>query len=586
TQYYGTKTITVVGVNSGRYDDDICKVVARLYQVLPIVGTVGSTVTICGDGYSNYEILHVKFGKYNVDSLSGGSDWTSASPAGTFSVYFVVSTQSAGTTTITVTGDINRSNQEVKNIFYINGKILSVLPSIGTIGSRVTVTGNGFISSDSVKVDFGSSQSITMANTSVDGTFSAGFTVDVKPLGTVTITAKDRLTEDTNTFIIKSALTKVSPTSGTVGTIVSVSGNGFKSNEAVKIDFGSTMSIAASTIDVSGSLSSTFTIDEQKKGITWITATGIESGATGTIDFSITHNLVYITPTAGTVGSQITAYGNGYVPGTITIDFGNVVKHIEGNINQKGTFTIGFMVNTQPYGSTVVKARDGGYNEDFETYIIKSHIIQVSPMSGTVGSVVSVSGNGYSIAEQIRIGFGMNNTITIIIAGNSGAFSDTFTVDVQPSGTVTVTAAGLADQVNHVDTNSYRIKGNIVEVMPLSGTIGSSVTVTGNGFGASEGVQIGFGNMSSIATAQAAGVGTFSVAFTVNTQVYGTKTVKATGLTTSDMSDRYFVLTPDIYLVTPINGIIGTPITITGNGYESYGSIIVDFGTEMAVSSC
>ncbi|MBI4778692.1 hypothetical protein HY792_07235, partial [Candidatus Desantisbacteria bacterium] len=591
TQYYGTKTITVSGINSGRSDEGIAKVVARIYQVSPLAGTVGSTVTIWGDGYSQNETLRFKLGINDLTNLNGipGSNWIRSSiDAGTFSVFFVVTTQSAGTTTITATGDAAKSGQVVNNRYYINGKILDVLPSIGTVGSWVTVTGNGFIFSDSVRIDFGQSMSITIASTSVNGTFSVGFTVDIKPMGTVTIIATDRLTTDSNSFRVKSALTNVTPTIGTVGTLVSVSGNGFYASEQIRIDFGSTITMTAVTADVDGIIGITFTIDEQQNGSTQINAIGVTTGATGTIGFSISHNLVSITPISGTVGSRITVYGNGYVPGTITIKFGDNPWITDSAINQNGSFTVGFTVDTQVYGSTTVTAQGTGGKIDTETYIILSHITQVSPLSGTVGTLVSVSGDGYGNDEQVRIGFGTNNTITIKVAGSIGSFvGATFTVDIQPSGTVTVTAAGLLDQVKHVDTDEYRIKGNITYVSPSNGTIGLTVTVTGNGFGANEGVQIRFGNNASIATAQAADVGTFSHLFTVDTQVYGTKTVKATGLTTNDISNSQFVLTPAIYLVTPINGTVGgTLITIAGNGYEAGAIIAVDFGTIQNVSGC
>ncbi|PIP39772.1 hypothetical protein COX18_08985, partial [Candidatus Desantisbacteria bacterium CG23_combo_of_CG06-09_8_20_14_all_40_23] len=462
TQGYGTKTITAVGVDSGRSDQGIVKVVARIYQVLPVSGTVGSMVTIYGDGYLQ-ESLTFKFGKYNVTSVNGGAGFCYASPVGSFSAFFVVSTQSAGTTTITATGDPAKSDQIVENTYYINGKILGVVPSSGTVGSRVTVSGNGFISSDSVRIDFGQSQSIAVANTSVDGTFSVGFTVDIKPMGTGTVLAVDKLTTDSKIFMVKSALTAVSPTTGTVGTIVSVSGNGFQSGEQIWIDFGSKITMTTTTATVNGTIGITWTVDEQQNGNAQINATGITTGATGTIGFNITHNLVNITPISGTVGSRVTVYGNGYVPGTITIGFGNKPGFVNSAINSNGSFTVGFTVDTQGYGSTTTTAQDTQLNKDTEVYLILSHITQVSPLSGTVGSLVTVSGDGYGTVEQIRLGFGTNNSITTVITGNGGSFANAvFTVDIQPSGTVTVTAAGVLDQVKHVDTDEYRIKGNIV----------------------------------------------------------------------------------------------------------------------------
>jgi len=73
--------------------------------------------------------------------------------------------------------------------------------------------------------------------------------------------------------------------------------------------------------------------------------------------------------------------------------------------------------------------------------------ILVSPISGTVGSFVTISGKGFFATEGIIIDFGTTSTIATTTTDGSGSFSTTFTATFQPDfGTVTVSAKGLNSQ--------------------------------------------------------------------------------------------------------------------------------------------
>ncbi|MEW6608713.1 MAG: lamin tail domain-containing protein [bacterium] len=70
--------------------------------------------------------------------------------------------------------------------------------------------------------------------------------------------------------------------------------------------------------------------------------------------------------------------------------------------------------------------------------------IIISPTAGTVGSLVTVSGQGFFATEEIIIDFGTTSTITTTTTNADGSFSVTFTVTLQTGcGSVTVNAKGL-----------------------------------------------------------------------------------------------------------------------------------------------
>ncbi|MBU0579474.1 right-handed parallel beta-helix repeat-containing protein, partial [Patescibacteria group bacterium] len=68
---------------------------------------------------------------------------------------------------------------------------ISITPKSGPVGTVVTVQGSGFGDQGSVRIDFGTHQTITTAETAETGTFSATFIVDTQPSGTKVITAID-----------------------------------------------------------------------------------------------------------------------------------------------------------------------------------------------------------------------------------------------------------------------------------------------------------------------------------------------------------------------------------------------------------
>lgn len=79
----------------------------------------------------------------------------------------------------------------------------------------------------------------------------------------------------------------------------------------------------------------------------------------------------------------------------------------------------------------------------FATFTITANITLLTPVSGTIGTTITISGNGYDSSELIKIDFGKTSTITTVTADLDGVFSSIFEADSQSSGTVTITAIGL-----------------------------------------------------------------------------------------------------------------------------------------------
>ncbi|MEW6096907.1 MAG: NosD domain-containing protein [bacterium] len=354
------------------------------------------------------------------------------------------------------------------------------------------------------------------------------------------------------------------PSSGTVGTFVTVSGEDFGSTEIIQIDFGTTQTITTVTTNASGTFTTVFTIDTQPYGTTSIIATGLNSGKTASNFFCTLPKILFVAPTKGTVGTMVTIRGNGFgAYESIHIDFGKTQTISFTSTYAEGSFTTTFTIDTQSYGTTTIKVI--GVNTQAEVtdyFFILPTIVLVTPYIGTVGSFVTIAGNGFGKLEAIQVDFGATLNICIVSSNPYGTFSAVFTVNTQPCGTTSIVASGVASGTK-VFWYGFKIVPKIT-VLPTSGQVGSFVTVTGNGFGSSELIIIEFGTTHTITTVSTYAAGEFQTIFTVNSQPIGTTTIIALGMATQCEAMVRFVILPLTTLkITPATQNIAVNSTFT-----------------------
>ncbi|MEW6608609.1 MAG: right-handed parallel beta-helix repeat-containing protein, partial [bacterium] len=316
---------------------------------------------------------------------------------------------------------------------------LIINPILGTIGTIVTVSDGGFGASELIKIDFGTTLTITMVTSLTSGSFSATFTVDTQPYGFTSLRATGLSSSKTAeaAFCILPALVQVTPAIGTVGTVVMVRGNGFGARELVAIRFGTTPTIQTASTYAEGSFITTFSVNTQPYGTITISASGVASGVAAYNTFFIQPNIIRLTPAYGTVGSFVTISGNGFgaIEG-IQIDFGTTLHITQISSTSYGSFATTFTIDTQFAGAKTISAMGMRSGERaFATYTILSNIIFITPSRGTVGTPVRIVGNGYGASEVIAISFGTTRTISLAVDDYAGKFDTTFTINTQPYGT-------------------------------------------------------------------------------------------------------------------------------------------------------
>jgi hypothetical protein len=188
-------------------------------------------------------------------------------------------------------------------------------------------------------------------------------------------------------------------------------------------------------------------------------------------------NIATVTPTSGTIGTPVTITGSGFgdARGSGIVWLGSIY----GNVS---TWSNTQIVATVAAGSTsgMVQVKQGGSWSNAIPFNVDAPIIlSVSPTSGLPGTTVTITGSGFgSVSGSVWLG-----TANGVVLGWDDAH---VVAQVAPDST-----SGVAQILrNGVLSNAVGFAVNlphISNVTPTAGSQGAVVTITGTGFGATQG---------------------------------------------------------------------------------------------------
>jgi uncharacterized repeat protein (TIGR03803 family) len=189
---------------------------------------VGKTVEILGQGFTG--TTAVSFNGVNA-------------PFQNVSDTYMTATVPAGATTGAVTVTTFTSTMKSNRAFLVTPQIKSFSPTSGIVGTAVTI--NGVSLTQATKVTIGGKPASFTVNsdTKVTATVPAGAKTGVK----ITITTPGGVANSPLAFAVVPSITSFSPTSGPVGTSVTITGNSF--TKATSVTFGG---VAATSFQVIG----------------------------------------------------------------------------------------------------------------------------------------------------------------------------------------------------------------------------------------------------------------------------------------------------------------------------------------------
>ena len=223
-------------------------------------GPVGTEVEITGTGFTEDEDITIEYDNEDVDIESGDTETDSD---GEFASTILIPESEVGDHTITVSDE---SGSEAEAVFTVECKI-TISPTSGPPDTLVTVSGTGFKASKYITITFaGSEVNTTPASikTNSAGSFSGTFAV----LSLIGNTYQVKASDDTNKYAVNftiSAGATLSPTTGDVGTTLTISGTGFIASGTVTIKYDD-VEVKTATADTNGAFAATFNAPASKSG--------------------------------------------------------------------------------------------------------------------------------------------------------------------------------------------------------------------------------------------------------------------------------------------------------------------------------
>jgi hypothetical protein len=197
--------------------------------------------------------------------------------------------------------------------------------------------------------------------------------------------------------------------------------------------------------------------------------------------------------------------------------------------------------------------------------------IGVDPNAGVLGDSVTVAGKGFAASESsIKVTYDGTDMKTGISASDKGLWSATFSIPSSAKGSHTVDASGSTTKAGDVPDATLTVSPKIT-ISPVSGGVGTSITVSGTGFGKDEGgIGVTYDGSDAKTGITADSKGSWNASFAVPSSIKGVHTIDASGASTGagDVPDVIFFISSAVR-VKPESGYVGDSITVDGCGFGS-----------------
>jgi hypothetical protein len=269
------------------------------------------------------------------------------------------------------------------------------------------------------------------------------------------------------------SITSFSPTNGTSGTAVTITGSNFKG--VAGVSFGG---VAASSFTVVNSTTITATVSTGTSGnISITTASG-----TATMGwFYFAPSIASFTPAIAGTGLSVTITGTGFI-GVTNVSFGGISAS---SFTIVSPTTIVAVVAAGSTGDVSVTSSGGTATLSGFIYALAPAVNSFSPMNGGTGTVVIITGTNFSGATQVTFGGASASSFTVISPTSISAV-----VGGGATGNVFVTTpGGTANSINQFFT--FIPAPIISSFTPISATTGATVTISGSNFSGATVVNFG-----------------------------------------------------------------------------------------------
>ncbi len=252
----GSHTLKVQD-GSANYVTNAITILASI-TVDPATGPVGTVINIDGKGFRANETINLYIDSTNL-SVAG----VTTNTVGSFSTTITVPNISSGTHQLKAADSINN---DTKTFVVTASAALS--PSSGYSGTKITVTGNGFIANQTATITFDNTP-VETTSISAQGSFEVSFDAPVRQAGVYKVRATDGTNFVENNFNVTTSVKLVTKNSasapGYVGEPVTVSGVGFKAGAKITVTYDG-KEVKTGTVGSDTNFSITFNAPTSKAG--------------------------------------------------------------------------------------------------------------------------------------------------------------------------------------------------------------------------------------------------------------------------------------------------------------------------------
>lgn len=536
-------------------------------------GASGSNLGVNGSGFGSGESgISVL---YDAISIPTG---VIATPLGNWNVTIVTPSSPGGSHTIKAFGNTTQASSVVPVTFQITPTITSN-QSRGGSGTSITMNGSGFAANEGgITVTFDGTPIMPGITATAEGTWNSTFSIPASAGGSHSIKASGSTTLSFNvselSFVISPSMT-INRGIGTPGTSVTVNGAGYNSSETgITVTFDGTPIATGISANAQGSWTATFNIPPSTFGSHAIRAYGSSTSLASVAEVGfVTQGGIVLSRSTGAPGNSVTVNGSGFNTNesgiTVTYDGAPIATGI--SANAQGAWSTIATIPPSTSGSHIIKAY--GVTTPISSVNEVSFSIQggisLSRNSGSPGSLITVNGSGFGPGEGgVSVTYDGVQVASGISANPQGAWSTSITVPASTSGQHSVRASGSVTQASSVGESALIVIPGI-SLSRASAGPGSSITISGAGFGAGEsGISITYDGATVASGISANPQGSWSSSLTIPASTAGSHSIKASGSTTQAATapEVNISVSPGISLSRTSIG-PGSSLTVTGSGF-------------------
>ena len=321
------------------------------------------------------------------------------------------------------------------------------------------------------------------------------------------------------TPVLAAPMLNVSPTSGAVGTMVTVSGENFDSYKGDNIFIffdDDEIIVSPITVPQTGSFSFDFNVPEGAEPGRHEIRAKSELGSTLALSsFTVLKAQINLDNKTGVVGTKLTISGKGFhADKVVTFYYGNRMLGT-GAATPTGEFSHRFTVPDSTAGEHTIVARNAeGNSAEAEFEVIPS--ITLNPTEGAAGNILTVGGNGFAPRSDVAVYFKYGQ-VAYAKTSEFGNFAVAFfNIPAMAPGAYGVT-------VEDEKGNTGKAEFTIIAGASLDKTVvnvGTELTINGTGFSVGGTVTIEYDDVA-VARINADSSGAFKVAFRIPAGKYG-----------------------------------------------------------------